>query len=119
MPISERRSALQPYLDQGLTRSEAYQRYLATPVAIQPTEAQRNQQTRNVETRVVTPLQRTLRRAFAGSPVPPTTKPAPKPKAKPVARRAAVVTPAHLKDAKPSQLLSAVIRARQLRKPRP
>jgi hypothetical protein len=115
MPATERRAALQPYLDEGLTRSQAYQCYLASPAANQPTESQRNQQRSNVETRApVTPLQRTLRRAVATSTAVKPTAP------KPAAKRASVVTTQPLlADTKPSKRLATMIRsARQRRAPR-
>jgi hypothetical protein len=111
MPNTERRAAMQPFMDQGLSRSEAYQRYLASPAANQPTENQRMQQ-RNVETRDMTPLERTLRRAAAGS--------TPKPIApKPIAKRAAVVPPQPLlADTKPSKRLATMIRSARQRRTR-
>jgi hypothetical protein len=118
MSVTERRAAMQPYLDQGLSRSEAYQRFLTSPVAHQPIESQRQQQ-RNVETRDLTPLERTLRRAAAGSAI--TTPIAPKLIAKPAAKVAKRKVPKAteepwLADTKPSARLSTLIRsARQAR----
>lgn len=108
MPNTERRAAMAPYLADGLTRSEAYQRYLSSPAAIQATNDQRTQQ-RNVETRATTPLERTLRRAAAGSTVTPTAP-------KPALKRAVVPKQPLLADTKPSKRLATTIRTARLRR---